>query len=81
MVAAQERECSTRWNGGSTVRERTDLAGCSDVDLGWTPATNILPIRRTGLVVGGSTTIGRRGSPSPISLSVPLAIATRGPVT
>lgn len=26
--------------------------GCVDVDLGWTPATNTLPIRRFGLVPG-----------------------------
>jgi hypothetical protein len=32
--------------------ERTDLSGCTDIDLGWTPATNTLPIRRTRLEVG-----------------------------
>lgn len=37
--------------------ERTDLAGCTDIDLGWTPSTNTLPMRRTGLAAGGSTTI------------------------
>lgn len=36
---------------------RTDLAGCVDVDLGWTPATNTLPIRRLGLEVGESVEI------------------------
>jgi hypothetical protein len=36
--------------------ERPDLAGCVDVDLGWTPATNILPIRRMGLPVGDTAT-------------------------
>lgn len=25
---------------------RTDLEGCADIDLGWTPATNTIPIRR-----------------------------------
>ena len=46
---------SGRWwvNG----RERSDLAGCTDVDLGWTPSTNSLPIRRTSLGVGESTTV------------------------
>jgi hypothetical protein len=29
-----------------------ELAGCLDVDLGWTPSTNTLPIRRLGLAVG-----------------------------
>jgi hypothetical protein len=33
------------------------LTGAIDVDLGWTPATNTLPIRRLGLAVGASTTI------------------------
>jgi hypothetical protein len=30
---------------------RADLDGCVDVDLGWTPATNTLPIRRLDLEV------------------------------
>jgi len=29
-------------------RDRADLDGCLDVDLGITPATNTLPIRRVG---------------------------------
>jgi hypothetical protein len=33
------------------------LDGCIDVDFGWTPATNTLPIRRLGLDVGASATI------------------------
>jgi hypothetical protein len=33
------------------------LAGAIDVDFGWTPATNTLPIRRLGLAVGASSTI------------------------
>lgn len=32
----------------------SDLTGCIDIDLGWTPATNTLPIRRLGLDVGES---------------------------
>jgi uncharacterized protein len=28
------------------------LAGCTDIDLGFTPATNLLPIRRLALAVG-----------------------------
>lgn len=38
-------------------RTRDDLAGCVDLDLGWTPATNLLPVRRLGLEVGGSATV------------------------
>lgn len=33
------------------------LKGCTDVDLGCTPATNTLPIRRLRLAVGASQTI------------------------
>lgn len=36
---------------------RTDLDGCVDIDLGWTPATNTLPIRRLQLENGGTATI------------------------
>jgi uncharacterized protein len=44
----------TWWVDGA---ERNDLAGCTDIDLGWTPSTNTLPIRRTDLDIGGSATI------------------------
>jgi len=45
--------------GGWTVDGRPDrkLKGCLDVDLGCTPATNTLPIRRLRLGIGGSQTI------------------------
>jgi hypothetical protein len=33
------------------------LKGCVDVDLGCSPSTNTLPIRRLRLAIGGSTTI------------------------
>jgi hypothetical protein len=33
------------------------LSGCHDVDLGWTPATNTVPIRRLGLEVGQTASI------------------------
>lgn len=33
-------------------QERPDLAGCLDIDLGVTPSTNTLPIRRLGLEPG-----------------------------
>ena len=35
------------WRGAATP-----LAGCLDVDLGFTPATNLLPIRRLALAIG-----------------------------
>jgi hypothetical protein len=33
-------------------RQRPSVLGCVDVDFGFTPATNLLPIRRLGLEVG-----------------------------
>jgi hypothetical protein len=33
------------------------LSGCDDVDLGFSPATNLLPIRRLGLSVGASAPV------------------------
>jgi hypothetical protein len=49
----------TRDDGGWIVdgSPRPDLRECRDVDLGWTPATNTLPIRRLGLEVGTSRSI------------------------
>lgn len=32
----------------------TEFDGCLDIDLGWTPATNLLPIRRHALAIGES---------------------------
>jgi hypothetical protein len=34
-----------------------DVSGALDVDLGFTPATNTLPIRRLALAVGGSAPV------------------------
>ena len=42
------------WRDGTPLPE---LAGCLDVDLGITPATNTLPIRRLGLEVGASAAV------------------------
>jgi uncharacterized protein len=33
------------------------LDGCNDIDLGFSPATNLLPIRRLELAVGASATV------------------------
>ena len=50
-----ERDAKGRWsvNGG----EVRSLKGCSDVDLGCSPSTNTLPIRRLRLAVGASQTL------------------------
>jgi uncharacterized protein len=45
-----------RWHDGDG-QERTDLAGCTDVDIAVTPFTNTIPIRRLGLPAGGSADI------------------------
>lgn len=37
--------------------ERADLQGCVDVDLGVTPMTNTLPIRRLNLAIGASAQV------------------------
>lgn len=36
---------------------RADLDGCLDVDLGFTPSTNTLPLRRLRLAIGADATI------------------------
>ncbi len=56
-----------RWNLAGTVLSRDkDLAwtandvvqpalqGCTDIDMGFSPSTNLLPIRRLNLVIGAS---------------------------
>ena len=52
---ALERDSKDRWTVDGTV-VRT-LKGCTDIDLGCSPATNTLPIRRLRLVIGASQTI------------------------
>lgn len=39
-----------RWTVNGTEQET--VRGCIDIDLGWSPSTNTLPIRRLGLAVG-----------------------------
>ena len=52
---ALERSGKDRWTvDGAVVRA---LSGCTDVDLGCSPSTNTLPIRRLHLAVGASKTI------------------------
>jgi uncharacterized protein len=46
---------SMRWTLNGNPAPMLD--GCRDIDLGWTPATNTIPIRRLGLDVGESATI------------------------
>jgi hypothetical protein len=52
---ALERDAKGNWSvDGKTVRA---LKGCTDVDLGCSPSTNTLPIRRLRLAVGKPQTI------------------------
>jgi uncharacterized protein len=45
--------------------ERPDLDGCFDIDLGFSPLTNTLPIRRLNLVVGASSPVRAAWVPVP----------------
>jgi hypothetical protein len=52
---ALERDVKGNWRVDGTVVRA--LKGCTDVDLGCSPSTNTLPIRRLRLGVGASQTI------------------------
>jgi hypothetical protein len=58
-LGRREIEILARTNGGWDVDgvPMSDLVDCDDVDLGWTPSTNTIPIRRLALEVGESRTI------------------------
>jgi hypothetical protein len=54
-TVALARDAKGNWTiDGTTVR---GLKGCTDVDLGCSPSTNTLPIRRLHLGIGASQTI------------------------
>jgi hypothetical protein len=42
-----------QWHENGRANEK--IAGCIDIDLQWSPATNTIPIRRLGLAVGESS--------------------------
>jgi hypothetical protein len=50
-----ESDGKGNWTEEGTVLPA--LKGCLDADLGFTPSTNTLPIRRLGLPVGGSAPV------------------------
>ena len=52
---ALERDPKGEWRVDGTVAR--GLKGCTDVDLGCSPSTNTLPIRRLGLAIGKAHTI------------------------
>ena len=49
------RDAERQWRLNDTVCPT--VAGCIDLDLGFTPATNLLPIRRLGLAPGESAAV------------------------
>jgi hypothetical protein len=54
-TVALERSAKGAWTvNGAAIR---GLKGCTDVDLGCSPSTNTLPIRRLKLAIGASQTI------------------------
>jgi hypothetical protein len=50
-----ERSPSAVWSVGGI--ETPTLQGCDDIDLGFSPATNLLPIRRLALPVGSTSIV------------------------
>ncbi|KVV51866.1 hypothetical protein WT27_31530 [Burkholderia territorii] len=60
LGAAPARRLAIECNAGRWTIDGVDvpaLAGATDVDLGFSPSTNTLPIRRLGLAVGASAVI------------------------
>ncbi len=55
QTIALERDAKGNWTVNGTAAKA--LKGCTDVDLGCSPSTNTLPIRRLRLAVGGSSTV------------------------
>jgi uncharacterized protein len=49
------RDAKGGWTGDGTALR--GLRGCTDIDLGFSPSTNTLPIRRLRLAIGASATI------------------------
>ena len=50
-----ERSATGVWSVGGT--EARALEGCDDIDLGFSPSTNLLPIRRLALSIGAQATV------------------------
>lgn len=57
-----------RWRDEITGTPLADLDGCLDVDIGLTPATNTLPIRRLGLAQGQAAEITAAYVPLPAQI-------------
>jgi hypothetical protein len=48
-------DADQRWRRNGM--ECPEVAGCIDLDLGFSPSTNLLPIRRLGLTMGGEAAV------------------------
>lgn len=48
-------DSARRWRVGGV--ERPEIEGCLDVDLNFSPSTNLLPIRRLGLPIGAQAPV------------------------
>jgi len=53
LDAARDRSGEWSVNGVS----RAELTGCEDIDLGFSPATNLLPLRRLKLSIGATAPV------------------------
>lgn len=60
-----------RWRLNDEVCEAVE--GCIDIDLGFSPSTNLLPIRRLGLAVGEAAEVRAAWLPFPALALEPLA--------
>jgi uncharacterized protein len=64
-------DTNCRWHLGET--ERTSIEGSLDIDLGFSPSTNLLPIRRLQLAVGDEAEVRAAWLPFPSFELEPLA--------
>jgi hypothetical protein len=56
-------DADQRWR--LNEEEYPEIAGCIDIDLGFSPSTNLLPIRRLSPAVGGEAAIRAAWLPFP----------------
>ena len=61
-------------DGAWTLNGKTypDVAGCEDLDLNFTPSTNLLPLRRLDLAVGAKATVRSAWLEWPAAVLAPL---------
>ncbi len=64
-------DAGRRWRANG--EECPAVAGCLDIDLAFSPSTNLLPIRRLGLAVGEQAAVRAAWLPFPSFVFEPLA--------